>query len=144
MRRLVTTIFVILVLLAPLPPFFTNGACTAEFQQASDTLAGLKGELLTVRSAAAYLNAHQIAFSMVSPQRCEDSPPRDVEVCPGGPILLLEVPVRNRVCRYYRDASIRQQLGFNAAEQLVHVQTDMNPYRFARLPYLNLEVAWGK
>jgi hypothetical protein len=144
MRRWGSTIFVVLVLLAPLPPFFTNGACTAEFQQAGDALQGLKGELLTLSRASAYLTAHQVAFSLVSAQRCEDSPPRDVEVCPGGPILLIEVPVRNRVCRYYRDASIRQQLGFNSAEQLVHVQSDMNPYRFARISWLNLEVAWGK
>ena len=85
-----------------------------------------------------------MAYGMVTPERCELSPPRDVEVCPGGPILVVAVPVRNKICRYYRDATIRQQLGFNRAEQLVHLQTDMNPFHFLRLPVVNMELDWAR
>jgi hypothetical protein len=52
--------------------------------------------------------------------------------------------VKNRVCRFYRDSSIHLQLGFNSAEQLVRMQTDMNPYRMLKLPALRVEVYWGR
>jgi hypothetical protein len=144
MRRIAPTVFIILVLLLPIPPLFTAGACTAEFEQASGDFERLRGELLTVGTAVAYLSAHHMAYGTVSPERCELSPPRDVEVCPGGPILIVEVPVRNRVCRYYRDATIRQQLGFNRTEQLVRLQSDMNPFHFLKVPYLDIEVDWAR
>jgi hypothetical protein len=144
MRRIAPTIFVCLLLLLPLPPLFTNGACTAEFEQASGDLEHLRSELLTLGAAIAYLSAHRMVYGTVSPERCELSPPRDVEVCPGGPIVIVEVPVKNRICRYYRDATIRQQLAFNRAEQLVRLQTDMNPFHFLKIPVLNTEVDWAK
>jgi hypothetical protein len=144
MRRLVATSFIVLVLLAPLPPLFTRGACTAEFEQAASALEQLRSQLLNLKDAVAYLSAHHAIYSAVSHERCERSPPRDVELCPGGPILLIEVPVRNPVCRYYRDAAIRQQLSFDHSEHLVHIQTDMNPFHFATLPFLGIELDWGK
>jgi hypothetical protein len=67
-----------------------------------------------------------------------------VEVCSGGRTLLVSLPVTNRVCRFYRDSSIHLQLGFNSTEQLVRMQTDMNPYRMLKLPALGLEVYWGR
>jgi hypothetical protein len=144
MRRFLTTSFIVLVMLAPFPPLFTRGACTAEFEQASSGLEQLRNEVLTLSDAVAYLSSHQIPYSSVSPERCERSPPRDVQLCPGGPILVIKVPVRNLVCRYYRDAAIRQQLSFDRRDHLVHLQTDMNPFHFAKLPVLNIEVDWGK
>ena len=144
MRRIAPTILVILVLLLPLPPLFTSGACTAEFEQASGNFERVKDELLTLSVATAYLSAHHFEYGTVSPERCELSPPRDVEVCPGGPILIVAVPVKNQICRYYRDATIRQQLSFNHAEQLVRLQTDMNPFHFLKVPFLNIEVDWAK
>jgi hypothetical protein len=144
MRKLVPMIFVLLVLLAPLPPLFTNGACTAEFERASGDLERLRSELLTLSAATSYLSAHHLAYATVSSERCERSPPRDVQVCPGGPILIVAVPVENRICRYYRDTTIRQQLGFNHAEQLVRLQTDMNPFHYLKVPLLNTEVNWAK
>jgi hypothetical protein len=144
MRRIAPTILVMLVLLAPVPPLFTAGACTAEFEQASGAFERLRSELLTLSAATAYLSAHHMVYGTVSPERCELSPPRDVEVCPGGPILVIAVPVNNAICRYYRDATIRQQLGFNSTEQLVRLQTDMNPFHFVKVPFLNVEVDWAR
>jgi len=126
MRRFVPAIFILLVLLAPLPPLFTRGACTAEFEQASSAIEQLKSELHTLSAANAYLMAHQIPYGTVSPERCQRSPPRDVVVCPGGPILIIAVPVRNRVCLHYRDATIRQQSGYNDREQLVRPALSWN------------------
>ena len=144
MRRIIPPLFLVLVLSLPLPPLFTRGACTAEFDAESAAFASIKGELLTLRAAGAYLSAHQMPYATVSPERCEEAPPRDVEICPGGPILLLSVPVKNRICRYYRDPTIRHQLGFNHSEQLVHIQTDMNPFHFRKLPFLDFELDWAK
>jgi len=53
-------------------------------------------------------------------------------------------PVKNRICRYYRDTSIRLQLGYNSTLQLVRVQTDMNPYRTLKLPMLGVELYWAR
>jgi hypothetical protein len=83
-------------------------------------------------------------YQVLSAERCERAPPRKVEVCSGGPTLLVSVPVKNRVCRFYRDSSIHLQLGFNSTEQLVRMQTDMNPYRMLKMPALGLEVDWGR
>lgn len=144
MRRLVPTIFVLLVLLAPLPALFTNGACTAEFERASSDLERLRSAVLTLSAATSYLSAHHMDYATVSPERCERSPPRDVQVCPGGPIIIVAVPVENRICRYYRDPTIRQQLGFNRAGQLVRLQTDMNPFHYLRVPFLDTQVSWAR
>jgi hypothetical protein len=71
-------------------------------------------------------------------------PRLQVDVCPGGPLLLVAVPVKNRVCRFYRDSSIRMQLGYNKLQQLVRMQTDMNPYHMLKLPMFAYELDWAK
>jgi hypothetical protein len=67
-----------------------------------------------------------------------------VEVCPGGPLLLVEIPVKNRICHYYRDDSVHVQLGYNVRLQLVHLQTDMTPYHTLKSRFLGIELNWGK
>jgi hypothetical protein len=56
----------------------------------------------------------------------------------------VSVPVKNRVCRLYRDSSIRMQLGYNKMQQLVHMQTDMNPFHMLKLPMFAYELDWAK
>jgi len=121
---------------ATLPPFFTHGACTAEFDATAGQLEAARPELLTLKTAQQYLSAHALAYRLISAERCESAPLRDVDSCPGGALLMGAVPVANRICRYYRDGSVRFQLGFNAHEQLVRIQTDMNPYGKLRLPLI--------
>jgi len=58
--------------------------------------------------------------------------------------LLGAVPVANRVCRYYRDESVRFQLAFNVHEQLIRIQTDMNPYRMLKFPMTDFEIDVAK
>ena len=67
-----------------------------------------------------------------------------MEVCSGGATLLVSLPVQNRVCRFYRDSAIHLQLGFNSAQRLVRMQTDMQPYRMLKVPMLRLEIDWAK
>ena len=119
-----------------LPPFFTHGACTAEFDATAGLIEAARPQLLTLSAAQQYLSAHALAYRLITAERCESTPLRDVEGCPGGALLLGMVPVSNRICRYYRDSSVRFQLGFNAHEQLVRIQTDMNPYGKLRIPLI--------
>jgi len=123
-----------------LPPFLTRGACTAEFDAVGTMLEGARPDLLTLAQAQRYLTARAIAFQVLSAERCESAPPAEVQSCPPGPLLLGAVPVRNRICRFYRDASVRFQLQFNAHSQLTGIQTDMNPYQILKMPALGLEL----
>jgi hypothetical protein len=129
---------------ALLPPFFTRGACTAEFDGVSDGVQRARPELLTLSDAERYLAAHGVTYQLLTAERCESAAPPEVVSCPGGPLLLGVVPVRNAVCRYYRDANVRVQLGFNSRSQLVRIQTDMNPYKILRVPLLDVELDLAK
>jgi hypothetical protein len=143
-RKAITIVLAACAVAAMLPPFFTHGACTAEFDSASSALEGLRSRITTLAQAQTYFTSQAVPFRLLSAQRCESAPPRDVEVCPGGPILLMAEPVKDSVCRYYRDDSIRLQMGFNSSLQLVRIQSDMNPYRILRLPIAGYELDWAK
>lgn len=136
MRTFLLCALIVAGIASILPPFFTHGACTAEFDATAGMLADARPQLLTLTAAQQYLNAHALAYRLIPAERCESTPLRDVESCPGGALLMGTVPVQNRICRYYRDSSVRFQLGFNAHEQLVRIQTDMNPYGKLRLPFI--------
>jgi hypothetical protein len=134
-RTLLFWTLVLVAMAAALPPFFTRGACTQEFDAAGALFEQARPQLVTLTAAQQFLVAHRLGYRLISAQRCESAPLQNVESCPGGALLLGVVPVRNPVCRYYRDPGVRYQLGFNNHEQLVRIQTDMNPYRRLRLPY---------
>jgi hypothetical protein len=144
MRTVLFYLLVIAGIGAMLPPFFTQGACSAEFNAVSDSVERARSGLLTLSDAEHYLAQHGIGYQLLSAERCETAAPPDVVSCPGGPLLLGTVPVKNAVCRFYRDASVRVQLGFNSRSQLVRIQTDMNPYKILRLPFVNVELDLGK
>jgi len=54
------------------------------------------------------------------------------------------LPVQEPVCRYYRDRTIRLQLGFNTKQQLVHLETNMRPYGILRLRQIGWELYWAR
>jgi len=145
MRNTILAILVTGVLgMAWLPPLFTHGACTSEFDAVSDQLQGAKPELLSLEAARRYLAMHGMPYQLLTAAQCEAAPPADVDACPDGALLVGAVPVANRVCRYYRDRTVRFQLRFNRLSQLVHIQTDMNPYRILKLPVADFEIDLGK
>ncbi len=144
MRKLVIALLIVGAWIALLPPLFTHGACTAEFDAATTELARARPELGTLASAEAYLRSHDIPHQILTAQRCESSPPRDVESCPGGPTLLAAIAVKDRVCSFYRDDRVRVQLGFDSHLQLVRLQTDMKPYKVLKSETLRFELDWGK
>jgi hypothetical protein len=136
MRTVMFCALIVLVALAALlPPFFTRGECTQEFDALAALLERARPEVLTLPAAQQFLAAHALTYRLVSPESCESTPQRDVEGCPGGALLLGSVPVRNPICRYYRDSRVRFQLGFNPHAQLVRIQADMNPYGRILIPY---------
>jgi hypothetical protein len=129
---------------ALLPPFFTGGKCTAEFDAAAAEMDGLKTELATVKQARAYLSAHSIPFTEISAEQCENSPPPGVEYCSDGPLLLAVLPVKDRVCSFYRDDEIKVQLLYGRSLQLRRYQTDMKPFRKLELPFFGIEIDWAR
>jgi hypothetical protein len=144
-RKLLVGLLIIGVLLAFVPPFLTRGSCTAEFDAVTDAWNGIRAEFATLARAEAYLRARAQPYRLLPAERCDSFPTReDVIVCPGGAVLLIALPVRNPVCRYYRDRSIRLQLGFNTRQQLVHVQTDMHAYGILRLRLVGFELYWAR
>lgn len=145
MRNVVFGVLVAAVAaLAWLPPLFTRGACTAEFDALSDRLQQARAQVLTLSAAESYLASHGLHYQRLTQQQCESSTLSDIASCPGGTLIIGAVPVQNRICHYYRDANVRFQLGFNHFAQLVSVQTDMNPYHTLKVPVLGYEVDLGK
>jgi hypothetical protein len=124
-----------------LPPFFTHGACSLEFDTLAAALDRARPELTTPERARAWLTSQGLSFRELSAEQCKVTREEEVEVCTGGPLLLAAVPVRNNVCHYYRDSTIRVQLGFNALQQLVRIQTDMKPDH--RLRLFGRAIDWG-
>ena len=143
-RRVVVSLLLACGLVSPFPPFFTHGACNAEFDATTAAFEGQRSRMSSVSDAQAYLAEQGISYRAISAELCKHWPARDAVICPGGPVLLAALPVQNRICRYYRDSSIHLQLGFNEYLQLVRIQTDMKPYKFMRLPWIDREVDWGK
>lgn len=144
MRMVVLWLLIAAAIAALLPPLFTHGACTAEFNAFSDGLEAARSELLTLPRARAFLASRGLTYRSLSAQQCEAAPPREVEMCPTGVLLLGAAPVHDRVCRYYRDDSVRFQQAFNLHDQLIHIQTDMHPYRMLKFPMTDFEIDVAK
>ena len=144
MRAALVLLLIVAGIAALLPPLFTHGACTAEFDAVSDLLEAARPQMLTLPRAREFLAAHGMSYQAISAQQCDAVRPREVDRCPSGELLLGAVPVTNRVCRYYRDESVRFQLAFNIHNQLIHIQTDMHPYRMLRFPLTDFEIDVAK
>ncbi|HZF16971.1 MAG TPA: hypothetical protein VE046_13605 [Steroidobacteraceae bacterium] len=110
----IVILLIIAVIGALLPPFFTDGRCTREFDARTQSVENLRAELATADRARAYLAAHALPFAEISSEECRHSPPRGVEYCGDGPILL------------------------------TRVQTDMQPFRILSAPMLGLEFYWAR
>lgn len=140
MRRVIVRVFIALLIVAAIgasiPPFLTDGACTAEFDAVGDRLEHARPQLLTLPRAQAFLKAQGMTFEALTPERCSSWHPRDLAVeCPGGMLLVGLVPVTNKVCHYYRDDNVLFQIAFNPRQQLIHIQTDMKPYTIVHTPW---------
>jgi len=135
---------VLLAWLLLLPPFFTDGACTAEFDMQASRLQADRAAFTSPSLASAYWSARQVPHTVLSPQQCKQARPRYVEFCSAGAVVYATVPVRNKVCRFYRDDEIRIQLQYDAKDRLARMQTDMHPYKSLPLPFVGRTLHWGR
>jgi hypothetical protein len=130
---------------ALMPPFFTHGACDAEFNEVSEQLTNNRQFLGSPEVAAAYFwRSNQLPVHILSPDQCRGSRPRFVESCGRGELLYVLIPVHNPVCRIYRDSEIRVQLQYDENKRLQRLQSDMKPYRGLHVPWLGIDWYWGK
>ncbi|HEX9140546.1 MAG TPA: hypothetical protein VF848_12205 [Steroidobacteraceae bacterium] len=135
---------VILVWLILMPPLFTEGACTAEFDQVSTQLQTHKKDLATSASAQAFWGAMPVSMQVISASQCRMVKPRFVDECGYGDLIYIKVPVKNRVCHFYRDSAIRVQLQYDGNGRLEGELIDMNPFKYLALPWIGKTIYWGR
>lgn len=82
MIRVVLVIAVIWLVL--MPPFFTKGACDAEFSEISAVVTDNKKDLATPELAQAFWSARHVPVQAISAAQCRRAKPRFVEDCGPG------------------------------------------------------------
>jgi|HubBroStandDraft_4_1064222.scaffolds.fasta_scaffold770097_1 hypothetical protein len=122
--------------LAFLPPFFTHGACDAEFQQERAEVASNHGAFASVALARSYWQSKAVPAFVLSSEQCNRLRLKFLDNCAPGPLVYAAVPVKNRTCRFYRDDSVTVQLGYDEHDQLQWVETDMKPSKSLTLPFV--------
>jgi hypothetical protein len=122
--------------LAFLPPFFTHGECDAEFQQERAEVASNHGAFASVALARGYWQSKAVPVSVLSADQCDHLRLKFLDTCGPGPLVYAAVPVKNRVCRFYRDDSVTVQLGYDELGRLLRVETDMKPSKSLTLPFV--------
>ena len=133
-----------LVWLALMPPFFTDGACTAEFNKVARQIQDNKPSLASSASAQEYWNSLHVPAELITAARCRASRARFVDSCGPGDLLFATVPIQNKICRFYRDSDVRVQLQYDDHGRLRQLQADMKPFKFFSFPWLGLKLYWGK
>jgi hypothetical protein len=127
-----------------MPPLFTGGACTAEFDAESRRIDGDRAELSDPARASAYWRGRSIASYTVSRDACRRARPRFLANCGDGPLLYARVPVTHPVCRVYRDDSILVQLQYDARNRLARTQVDMAPFKSLPIPFTPWVIHWAR
>jgi hypothetical protein len=118
-----------------LPPLFTQGSCTQEFDQASAIFEANRKAIRSPALTAAFLEQNAIPFTTVTADSCRRVKPRFLHQCPSGTLVLAQVPVRDRICRVYRDESTKVTLQYDERGRLVSIVSEMAPYRSLPLPW---------
>ncbi|MGB6310054.1 MAG: hypothetical protein WBF89_19885 [Steroidobacteraceae bacterium] len=142
MLRLIVAVVVVWLVL--MPPFFTRGACTAEFDSVARQIEDHKPALAESASAQAYWTSVHVPVQVISAAGCAASKPRFIDRCGPGDLLYIAVPIQNKVCSFYRDSEVRIQLQYDDRGRLRQLQADMKPYKYFSLPWLGLKMYWGR
>jgi len=137
-------VVIVLVWLFLMPPLFTKGACTVEFDQVSTQLEAHKKELATSASAQAFWGSRPVSMRVITASQCRAVKPRFVDECGYGDLIYVEVPVKNRVCHIYRDSAIRIQLQYDGKGRLERELLDMSPFKYLALPWIGKTIYWGR
>ena len=134
---------VALVWLVLLPPLFTGGDCTREFDDEQARIATDVGKLGGAKQAAQYWNDRGIRPQVVSVDNCRRAKPRDLQSCGSGPFVQASVPVRNVICKVYRDDEIRVRLFYDERDRLARTDVQMSPFYSLPLPG-GITLHWAK
>jgi hypothetical protein len=127
-----------------LPPLFTDGACTREFDAETARMQSEQPQYRTPEMARAYWTGREASYQFLTYDQCRKSRPRYVETCGKGPMVIGHVPVRNMICRFYRDDEIRVQLQYDDRGRLDRVQADMSPFKSFPVPFTDHQIHWAR
>lgn len=137
-------VVVAVVWLALMPPLFTDGKCTAEFEAASKRLETERKAIASPERAASYWRESHVRHAVMSPEECRRRKPRMLERCGDGALVIAWVPVRNTICSLYRDDTVRVYLQYDKYDRLARMQLEMSPYKSLPLPFLGTTLHWGR
>src|SRR2546423_11467386 len=140
MKKLIA--LVVLAWLLLMPPLFTGGDCTKEFDAEQGRVQREREAIRGVKEAVAYWNGRGIVPRVMTVDQCRHAKPRDLQSCGSGPIVQATVPVRNLVCKVYRDDEIRVRFFYDERERMERVTVDMSPFYSLPLPGGTLD--WAK
>ena len=130
--------------IALMPPLFTDGACTAEFNQESARLEKDGKSLRSSVLADTYWRERSVAHVVLSVDQCRKAKPRFLARCGDGPLVVAKVPVKDTICRIYRDDEIRVVLQYDDRDRLSRLQVDMNPFKSLPIPFTGLMLHWAR
>lgn len=120
---------------ALMPPLFTHGACTAEYEAENARLEHERDSIKTPGSADAWYSARSVPHVTLSVDECRHRKPRSLSRCGDGPLVVANVPVSNLVCRIYRDDRVAVMLQYDSRDRLVRVESEMSPFKSLPLPW---------
>ncbi|MEZ5566629.1 MAG: hypothetical protein R3F24_14480 [Gammaproteobacteria bacterium] len=134
----------IVVWLGLMPPFFTEGACNAELKTESDRINADADTLTSSAVAVQYWKRRSIPQVLVSREQCLRVKPRYLTECGGGPLVYARIPVKNKICRIYRDDEIKVRLQFDYLDRLTHITAEMSPYKSLPIPFTGKTIHWAR
>ena len=142
MKKLLALVALIWLLL--LPPLFTGGDCTREFDEEQARVERERAAIPRGSSnAVAYWNARGIAPRLMTVDQCRRAKPRDLSTCGSGPMVQASVPVKNLICKVYRDDEIRVRFFYDEHERLSRMSVDMKPFYSLPIPGVGT-IHWAK
>jgi hypothetical protein len=130
--------------IALMPPLFTEGACTAEYEAATKAVAAQGKRLNTSEGALQYWREQSVPVSLVTPEQCRQVKPRFSDRCGTGALVYATVPIQNVVCRVYRDDTIKIQLHYDEKDRLMRFRSDMKPYKSLPIPVAGVVIHWAR
>lgn len=135
---------VVLAWLVLMPPLFTGGACTREFEEEGGRVERDRRAIASPALAAGYWTARGIPHTVLSREQCRRAKPRFLQACGDGALVYARVPVRNAVCSLYRDGEILVQLHYDDRGRLGRTQVDMKPFKSLPIPFAGVAVHWAR
>jgi hypothetical protein len=136
--------FVVVVWLALMPPLFTGGACTAEYDAATNQVVDAARSLKTPQAALEYFRSRSLPAVVITPEQCRQAKPRFLDRCSSGSLIYAKLPVRNKVCSLYRDDEVKVQVQYDDKGRLVRLKTDMAPFKSLPIPFFSSSLYWAR